>query len=438
MLLPAVLGLGALLVWGLPSPCPPPCQCYGRASVFCSEERMREIPAGLPGNATQLIFVETELEPGAFRMLPGLAELELSGNPLPFVSPELLKGLPSLTVLSLSSNALRSLHPELFTAVGNLQDLRLQGNRIEALPHDIFHPLQHLQALDLSQNVLAELPKGLLAPLTALRVLKLSNNMLARLLPRAFVTLTQLAELLEGNRLAQLPAALLQGTPYLLLALEHNALSHLPAEAFHGLAELTALQLGRNNLSVLPSGLLDELPRLTSLGLEHNRLSHLPTGFFGANEELVRVGLESNPWVCDCRLAYLLSWLQVFAEPLIHLQASCTGPAALMGRPLLEVTLRPQMCSRHQGWDETPGEGTPGQCIYSDPEGTLHISCNATGCQQLSLRLPPPPPGETARLGPEYQGDWVLRSSCGTLRVSILVTVRDGEKDVSPGDPAAP
>eukprot|EP00075_Anas_platyrhynchos_P031331 XP_027320584.1 carboxypeptidase N subunit 2 [Anas platyrhynchos] len=534
-----VLGLGSLLVGGLPPPCPPPCQCYDTSKVFCSEEKMREIPAGLPGNATQLFFVETalssigsgalgssttltklvflnnhieELEAGAFWGLPSLAELEISGNPLPAVSPGLLAGLPSLTTLSLSSNAIHSLQPGLFASACHLQDLRLRGNKIDELPPAIFHPLRHLQALDLSQNVLTELPDGLLAPLAALRVLKLSDNMLARLPPGAFGTLSRLGELhldgnqlaelpagafaglgalrrlqlqhnalgslrpdafaglsnltflsLEGNQLASLPATLFQGTPGLLhlslarnqlqalppgifanlsvaqsLVLSHNALARLPAEAFQGLVELTTLQLGHNNLSSLPPGLLDGLPSLATLGLEHNRLPRLPTGFFNANEELVRVGLEDNPWACDCRLAYLLGWLQVFSDPLLHVQAFCASPAALKGQPLLEVTHRQLACAKDEGRDAVPGEDAPGQCTYSNPEGTLHVSCNATSCQRLSLRLPPPPPGQAAGPGTEYRGAWVLRSSCGTLQVSVLVTAQGPDVTTPRGLPATP
>ncbi|KAM6326691.1 carboxypeptidase N subunit 2 [Podargus strigoides] len=543
-----LLGLGSLLLGGLSLPCPPTCQCYDTSKVFCSEERMREIPAGLPGNATQLFFVETalssvrsgalgssttltklvflnnniqELEAGAFRGLSSLAELEVSGNPLPAVSPRVLVGLPSLTKLSLGANAIRSLQPGLFTATCHLQDLRLPGNKIEVLPPSIFNPLRHLQTLDLSQNVLAELPAGLLDPLTALRLLKLSDNLLAWVPPGAFGALGQLAELhldgnrleelpagafvglgglrrlqlqhntlgslapdifahlpnltvlsLEGNRLATLPTTLFTSTPCLLhlslarnqlemlpqglftnlsalqtLMLSHNAMVHLPAGVFQGLAGLAVLQLSHNNLSSLPAGLLAELPLLTALALDYNRLPRLPLGLFDANELLAHLELANNPWACDCRLGYLLGWLQDFAEPLTHAQASCASPAALRGRSLLEVPQGQLECSgapgmpREEGWDGELGEDAPGQCTYSNPEGTISVACDARSCQQLSLRLPPPPPsppGQVARPGPAYQGAWVLHSRCGTLQVSVLITAQSGDEATSPSLPAVP
>ncbi|NXD13859.1 CPN2 Carboxypeptidase, partial [Nothocercus nigrocapillus] len=240
-------------------PCPPSCQCYDVSKVFCSEERMQEIPAGLPGNATQLFFVEMALsslrrgalgssttltklvflnnniqvlEAGTFQGLSNLTELEVSGNlALSFVSPGFLAGLPKLSKLSLGSNAIRSLKPGIFGAVGSLQDLRLRRNKIEVLPTEIFHPLRHLQLLDLSQNIMTELPPGLFSPLTSLRVLKLSDNLLAG----------------------------------------------LPSSAFSSLGHL---------LENIPHGLLDPLERLSSLYL------------------------SGNPWRCDCNLFYLHSWIQ--------------------------------------------------------------------------------------------------------------------------------
>ncbi|NWR52961.1 CPN2 Carboxypeptidase, partial [Regulus satrapa] len=539
LVISVLLGLGSQLVGALSPSCPPTCQCYDTSKVFCSNERMREIPEGLPGSATHLFFVETALsnirsgdlgssttltklvfinnniqglEAGAFQGLPSLTELEVSGNPLPAVSLGVLAGLSSLSKLSLSANAIRTLQPGLFTASCRLQDLSLSRNRIEALPPGIFRPLRRLQALDLSQNALAELPAGLLAPLVALRVLKLSDNLLARVPPGAFRALGQLTELhldgnrleelpsgvfsglgglrrlqlqhnalgslapdtftgllnltvlsLEGNSLATVPATLFAGTPGLLhlslarnqletlpqelfanlsaletLVLSRNAMDHLPTGVFQGLARLTELQLSHNNLSSLPPRLLAGLPLLTALVLDHNRLARLPPGLFDANLDLVRVGLSDNPWVCDCHLSYLLRWLQSFAEPLIHGQALCAHPAALQGQSLLEVSRGQLGCPGaqgvppEQGWDTDAG----GQCTYTNPEGTVSVACNGTACQQLSLRLAPPGPRPGS--GPAYRGAWVLRSRCGTLQVSVLVTAQSGSQATSPAVPALP
>uniref|UniRef100_A0A8C8ALE6 Carboxypeptidase N subunit 2 n=1 Tax=Otus sunia TaxID=257818 RepID=A0A8C8ALE6_9STRI len=285
----ALLGLGSLLVGGLPLPCPPTCQCYDTSKVFCSEERMREIPTGLPGNFTQLFF--------------------------------------------LSDNLLAQVCPGAFKALGRLAELHLDGNRLEELPVGAFAGLGGLQRLQLQHNALVNLPPDIFTSLPNLTVLSL-----------------------EGNRLATLPAALFTSTPHLLyLSLARNQLETLPQQLFSNLSAL------------LPAGLLAGLPLLTTLALVHNRLARLPPEFFDANEELVHVLLANNPWACDCGLAYLLGWLQTFAEPLIHAQASCASPAALQGRSLLEVPQGQLECPGapgvppEEGWDGEPGENAPGQ-----------------------------------------------------------------------------
>uniref|UniRef100_A0A8C8E7R8 Carboxypeptidase N subunit 2 n=1 Tax=Otus sunia TaxID=257818 RepID=A0A8C8E7R8_9STRI len=361
----ALLGLGSLLVGGLPLPCPPTCQCYDTSKV--------------------------------------------SGNPLAAVSPEVLAGLPSLSKLSLGANAIRSLQPGLFTTTYHLQDLCLPGNKIEALPPNIFHPLQRLQTLDLSQNLLTELPDGLLAPLAALHLLKLSDNLLAQVCPGAFKALGRLAELhLDGNRLEELPVGAFAGLGGLQrLQLQHNALVNLPPDIFTSLPNLTVLSLEGNRLATLPAALFTSTPHLLYLSLARN---HLPAGLLAGLPLLttlallVHVLLANNPWACDCGLAYLLGWLQTFAEPLIHAQASCASPAALQGRSLLEVPQGdPAAAWRYpqgtallwgvQGWAsaaDCPARGTgcgaggwaPAQsCAPADPPPTLA----GLGLQPLNL-----------------------------------------------------
>uniref|UniRef100_A0A803W3E9 Carboxypeptidase N subunit 2 n=1 Tax=Ficedula albicollis TaxID=59894 RepID=A0A803W3E9_FICAL len=396
-----LLGLGSLLVGALSPSCPPTCQCYDTSK------------------------------------------------------------------LSLTTNAIRTLQPGLFTGSCSLQDLSLSRNRIEALPPGIFHPLRQLQALDLSQNALAELPDGLLAPLVALRVLKLSDNLLARVPPGAFRALGQLTELhLDGNRLEELPSGIFSGLASGLgglrrLHLQHNALGSLAPDIFTGLLNLTVLSLegnslatvpailfagtpgllrlslARNQLETLPQELFANLSVLETLALSHNAMGHLPAGVFQGL--LVRVGLSDNPWLCDCRLSYLLNWLQSFAEPLIHGQAFCAGPAALQGQSLLEVSRGQLQCPGAHGVPPEEGWDTdaPGQCTYSSPEGAVSVACNATSCQRLSLRLPPP--GQQRGSAPAaYRGAWVLRSRCGTLQVSVLVTAQSGNETTSPAVPTVP
>ncbi|KAL4646530.1 platelet glycoprotein Ib beta chain [Arapaima gigas] len=72
--------------------------------------------------------------------------------------------------------------------------------------------------------------------------------------------------------------------------------------------DVTAIQLHDNQLSSLPNGLLDGLPGLRS------------------------VTLHGNPWVCDCGLLYLRSWLLKQEDRSLHRNVTCSSPPALQGR----------------------------------------------------------------------------------------------------------
>ncbi|CAM2119216.1 unnamed protein product [Caretta caretta] len=526
---PLLLCLQGLLLGRFTQACPPPCQCYDGTKVFCSGEEIWDIPEGLPGNATQLFFVETSLttigsglfsnhsslarlvflnnpslslEAGAFGERPSLTELEVSGSNLSALSSEAFGSLLELRKLSLTFSALRALEPGLFNRTPGLEALHLQGNQIEALPPKIFSPLRELRVLDLSHNPMAQVPDRLFDPLARLQVLKLSNislarlplgtfrrlrslqelsldrNALADLPPGAFSGLTHLRRLqlqhnaltglrpyifsclpsldflnLEGNRLSALPAGLLRGTPKLsqlfaasnrletipegifsnllelqTIVLSHNRLTHLPAGAFRDLSGLTTLQLDHNNLTALAGDAFHNLTSLEVLDLTGNRLQALPEGIFDFNDYLLGVAMKDNPWVCDCRLASLASWIRTWSAPL-NSQTFCASPDHLKGWALPALPQEQLVCLAAPGQADSslsPGEAETDRapCTYSDPEGTVQLTCDAAACHRLTVHLPPQ--GASTGQGPAYDSNWVLNSSCGRVRVSVAIRAEPG------------
>jgi len=100
--------------------------------------------------------------------------------------------------------------------------------------------------------------------------------------------------------------------------------------------------------------------------LESNELSFLPVGSMDAVFAIQQVRLDQNPWHCDCRASYVVSWLRrrfaSFANLTSTLQmrkaltvtsnwsvwefgagATCSGPGALGGQPLLRLTFH-ELC----------------------------------------------------------------------------------------------
>ncbi|XP_063043980.1 malignant fibrous histiocytoma-amplified sequence 1 homolog isoform X2 [Engraulis encrasicolus] len=113
--------------------------------------------------------------------------------------------LTNLTELILSRNELVDF-PEDIRDLHQLKTLYINQNNIKCIPLDVFPRLKHLQSLKLSTNRLAELPADMIQ-CQSLVYLNVSNNCLRDL--QALVGLQKLKELyVEQNRLTDLPEEL--------------------------------------------------------------------------------------------------------------------------------------------------------------------------------------------------------------------------------------
>lgn len=71
----------------------------------------------------------------------------------------------------------------------------------------------------------------------------------------------------------------------------------------------------------------------TILELHDNLLTSLPNGLLDDLKSLSAVSLHGNPWVCDCGLLYLRTWL--LHHPTVvksHWEVNCSSPPSLRGR----------------------------------------------------------------------------------------------------------
>ncbi|KAM6309118.1 reticulon-4 receptor-like 2 [Aegotheles albertisi] len=243
----------AALAWvpgGAPA-CPALCTCYvSPPTVSCQANNFSSVPAGLP---------------------PGARRLFLQNN----IIGALRAGTfgPSTVTLWLYSNNISSIQPGTFRHLPALEELDLGDNpHLRVLAPDTFHGLRRLQALHLYRCQLASLPSGIFRGLHSLQYLYLQENVLLYLQDDLFADLGNLSHLfLHGNRLRALSGGVFRGLPSLdRLLLHANRLSAIHRHAFAGLARLTILYLFNNSLSVLPGDALAALPALQFLRLNAN------------------------------------------------------------------------------------------------------------------------------------------------------------------------
>ena len=81
--------------------------------------------------------------------------------------------------------------------------------------------------------------------------------------------------------------------------------------------------------------------------LSSNQLSSLPRGLIDENSKLATLNLDNNPWVCDCRLNWLILWLQSTTKVRRSASSSklptCMEPFQYQGQRL--TSIRPLKCS---------------------------------------------------------------------------------------------
>uniref|UniRef100_I3J8M9 Ig-like domain-containing protein n=1 Tax=Oreochromis niloticus TaxID=8128 RepID=I3J8M9_ORENI len=284
-------------------------------------------------------------------------------------------GLPAHTRrINLGFNSIRNLHDRSLAGLRRVELLMLHSNDLHHLPDAAFKDMKSLQILKLSYNKLREISSSLtFSGLTSLLRLYLDHNLLQHIHPRALLQLPSLRLLrLQGNRLHQLH-------PHTLCTL-----SLLNTYYF---STLRHLDLSNNSLTTLPKEALVTAPLLETLML------------------------QANPWSCDCRMNWFLSW--TLAHPgLMKCPGGpqcplCTSPNSLQGQGLLEQTAltcnspvipspgkeapletEPSEIKSSETFREPLGSASLG---LSDQQGySVDLSCNITQSSDSQDIAPPP------------------------------------------------
>ncbi|CAB0045326.1 unnamed protein product [Trichogramma brassicae] len=229
------------------------------------------------------------------------------------------------------------------------------------------------QVLDVSDNDIAALPNRIFVKvrLTNLQRLYLRNCRISRIDAQAFDGLTNLVELdLSQNKLASVPTASFASTPFLRdLSLARNPLGKIPAHAFKDMPTLVKLDLSDAELSELAAKGFQGLKLLESLKLNHNRISTLHPGTFEPLEKLTSIALHENPWVCDCHLREMKSWLVKQNLPTL-IAPICHRPEQLVNKSFDELSFdefacRPVMLIVSRYAEATIGENASIVCTVT-------------------------------------------------------------------------
>ncbi|XP_029959819.1 platelet glycoprotein Ib beta chain [Salarias fasciatus] len=108
-------------------------------------------------------------------------------------------------------------------------------------------------------------------------------------------------------------------------------------------------QVNCSSRSLTPSLLPPTFPAgTTTLLLHNNMLTTLPRGLLDDLTSLHSISLHGNPWVCDCGILYLRSWLLRQPPGLnFHQGVTCSSPPSLRGRLAVYITEEEALNSSH-------------------------------------------------------------------------------------------
>ncbi|XP_072534957.1 trophoblast glycoprotein [Salminus brasiliensis] len=283
LLTPCLLLVLSCFVPVSPLDCPEKCVCT-LTTVKCDRQNLMSIPQPLPANTTTLF---------------------LTGN--------------SISHLTEHSFPARLEH---------LTDLYLSGNQIEQVDPGVFDNLPSLHLLDLSNNKMLNFSPDAFPENNKLQVLNLSRSLYN-------VSYTEVISSLLKNSVPKLSH----------LNLSSSDLIFLP-DGITSLSDLSTLDL-RNNSIISIKNITFRSQVLNYVDLRNNTLKEIPNGTFADFSQIpgLRLYLAGNPWVCDCLMKDMVTWLQKSDFVTDKVNLTCDEPAELRNVPLLQVDQANLQCN---------------------------------------------------------------------------------------------
>ena len=243
----------------------------------------------------------------------------------------LLKNLINLTDLNMDFNKLNEIpvdnddisvlrlppgNGQQIIKVFNLKELSLQGNNLNEYVLEKFMSseikLENLTLLNLARNKLLSIPQDFFTDLNlySLKTLTLDRNLNLNLLNSTFSGLEDSLVTLNMNQIGFSfnSIEILNN----LKNLQHLKLNGNPQTDLFNTGRLNiplvTLDAQNSNLILLPKFVCD-LSSLQELDLSYNKLKTIPQVCLEGKKSLSKLNLNSNPLKCDCKMAYLKSWL---------------------------------------------------------------------------------------------------------------------------------
>lgn len=321
------------------------------SELYLNNNHLLELTGGpLFGHLRQLSILDlsnntiSDLPRHAFNGLTRLIKLNLASNKLHVIPFQVFKELRSIEILDLSHNMLVLFLDNFFVLNKKLKILNLHHNIIEKIAKNSLYGLKELHTLDMSGNQLILVDRNAFDTLEELKYLNLANNRIYMLSPSVFLALKRLKSIdLSNNVFKSLPLGVfanqydleeitmenthlemvsnwitktatnatinknvLKNLKYLSLR-NNSKLKEIESCVFQNMPNVERMFLNHNNLTFLPKE-IGEMRKLQELDVSNNSLQFIPVGI----KDLVNLrvfNLMDNDLYCDCRMYWILNWI---------------------------------------------------------------------------------------------------------------------------------
>ena len=236
-----------------------------------------------------------------------------------------------------------------------------QSQHYTSVPNQLFHP--NVTRIDLSSNRITINSSIDFAGFPYLGSIALKDNLLSEvpLLPNLASSLTSLD--VSFNRITSINTIALEILPNLnIITLTNNFLTDFPDFLHPQLCnininnnqltklpflpslskQISTLEVGGNVLRSLDMSTLASYPKLSNLVINNNSLTTFPN--LCATFRYYNIRAYGNPWICDCRLRWMLTAKSITKNSL-YPKITCASPSNLAGKDLRFLSPNQLTCS---------------------------------------------------------------------------------------------